>query len=84
MKMNTLEFVDLVTILKCTSEGNAILKKQHENTGLNDTTRTVLLQLIITYFRNNKNNNIYLCAKVAENLADQIITLFPSEMKVLQ
>lgn len=73
--------VNLFEILKTTNDGKSILQMYEDKRDLNETTRSILLKLIITFFHINTNLNM--SAKTAENLSNQIIVLFPNEMKVI-
>lgn len=68
----------LFDVLKCTS-GGMITNYYKYNNGLNDNIRTLLVELIIQHLISNK---MVMSVALAENIANQIQRIFPSELKV--
>ncbi|XP_029342304.1 uncharacterized protein LOC115033602 [Acyrthosiphon pisum] len=67
----------LFDVLKCTS-GAMITEYYRSHNSLNDNIRTLLVELIIQHLISNK---IVMSVALAENVADQIQRIFPSELK---
>lgn len=68
----------LFDLLKCTS-GGMITEYYKSHNSLNDNIRTLLVELIIQHLISNK---IVMSVALAENIANQIQRIFPSELKV--
>lgn len=70
---------ELFDVLKSTS--GAMMTDYYKcHNSLNDNIRTLLVEIIIQYLITEK---IVMSVSLAENIADQIQRLFPSELKVL-
>jgi len=69
---------ELFDVLKCTS-GGMITEYYKSHNSLNDNIRTLLVELIIQHLISNK---IVMSVALAENIANQVQRIFPSELKV--
>lgn len=66
-------------VLSSAPQGNLILDYYKRNKKLNDGIRATLVDILIGYVI---TSNIPMSVNVSESLADQIVALFPSEVKV--
>lgn len=72
--------IKLEQILQQTSNGISLLENCKNGIELNDGCRTILLDTIINHLIQNK---IKMSTKLAENISDEIVSVFPKEIKVL-
>lgn len=70
---------DVRNILKISSQGRKILDLYGNDTQLNDGSRAIIVELIVNYM---VQNDIRMTTNVAQQIADEIIKVFPSELKV--
>lgn len=73
------QIIKVGEILSSSSQGHLILEFYRKNNKLNDGIRTTLVDIIISYIISMK---IPMSVNISESMADQIVTLFPSEVKV--
>lgn len=71
--------LDLKNILNHTSQGRSISENYRMFKTLTDGSRNILVDVIINYLI---QNDIKMTVKLSENIADQIIQIFPTEYKV--
>lgn len=71
--------LELAEILNSSTHGNMIVNYFKSNNKLNDSKRTMLVDLIINYVITSK---ISMSVNVADSIASQIESLFPIEIKV--
>lgn len=71
--------VDLGEVLKGSNTGTMIIEFFKTNNKLNDGIRSILVETIINYLITNK---ISMSVHLAEQLANNIVAMFPTEIKV--
>lgn len=76
---NAIKNVDLLHILKSTEVGNSVLDHFKRERSLNEFFRRKLIKTVVEYF---VLREIALGTKECNTLADKIIQVFPSEVKV--
>lgn len=71
--------LDLSEILNSSTQGMMIINYFKSNKKLNDSIRTMLVELIINHVITKK---LSMSVNLAENIATQVDNLFPREVKV--
>lgn len=71
--------VQVGEILNSCTRGNLIVDYYKKKNRLNDGIRTTLVELLISHMI---TNNIPMSVNISESIADQIVTMFSSEVKV--